>query len=170
MFFVRFASLKKWDRFAPFNFPVDCLDPEALLNHNEQYTFIRCIFVSLDSAHTQKKSFCVISSSLFVNNNHVPKITHMVRCIERNIKSSFSHITLITSIHLNIKTIMWNQVSCRSTESFCTHHAIIPQFLHIFKVGQVLSKTQRVYNIQCFFNLPFQRCLSCKRFVSKELK
>ena len=80
----------------------------------------------------------------------------MVRCIQRNIKSSFSHHTLITSIHLNIKTIMWNQVSCPSTESSCTHHAIISQFRYIFKVGQVLSKTQRVYNLQCFFNLPFK--------------
>ena len=88
MFFIQFASLIKWDHLAPFNFPVDCLDQEALLKHNEQYTFIRCIFVSLDSAHTQKKSFCDISISLFVNNNHVPKITHMVRCIEWNIKSS----------------------------------------------------------------------------------
>ena len=117
-----------------------------------------------------KKSFYVISISLFVNNNHVPKVTHMVRRIECNIKTSFSHLTLITSIHLNIKTIMWNQVSCRSTESFCSHHAIIPHFFHIFKVGQVLSKTQRVSNIQCYFNLLFQRSLSCKRFVSKEVK
>ena len=115
---------------------------------NYSYKSRRCTY--------SKKSFGIISISLFVNNNHGLKVTHMVRCIQWNIKSSFSHLTLITSIHLNIKTIMWNQVSCPSTESSCTHHAIISQFRYIFKVGQVLSKTQRVYNLQCFFNLPFK--------------
>ena len=117
-----------------------------------------------------KNSFDVISISLFVNNNHGLKVTHMVRCIQWNIKSSFPHLTLITSIHLNIKTIMWNQVSCRSTESFCTDHAIMSQFRYMCKVSQVLSKTQRVYNLQCFFNPPFQRYVSCKNSCVKRSK
>ena len=38
----------------PFDFPVDCLDSEASLKHNEQLTFMKIILISLDSVHTQK--------------------------------------------------------------------------------------------------------------------
>ena len=167
MFFIQFASLIKWDHFAPFNFPVDCLDPEALLKHNEQYTLIRCIFVSLDSAHTQKKSFCVISISLFVNNNHVPKITHMVRCIEWNIKSSSYTYHEYTSKYKNnhvepsILSLHW--IFLYSSR----YHTTIPPYIQS-RSGAFKNTTSIQYTI--FFNLPFQRCLSCKRFVSKELK
>ena len=142
MFFVQFASCRKGDHFVPFDFPVDCLDSEASLKQNEQWTFIKIILISLDSVHTQKHNLVLFRLVYFSTiTMGLKSHTHMVHCIQRNIKSSFSHLTLITSIHLNIKTIMYNQVSCRSTESFCTHHAIISQFRYIFKVGQVLSKT-----------------------------
>ena len=54
MFFVQFSSFRKGGNFAPFDFQVDCLDSEASLKHNEQWTFIKIILISLDGVHTQK--------------------------------------------------------------------------------------------------------------------
>ena len=54
MFFVQFASFRKGDHFAPFDFPVDCLESEASLKHNEQWTFMKFILISLDDVHTRK--------------------------------------------------------------------------------------------------------------------
>ena len=109
-----------------------------------------CIFISLDSTHNQKKSFCVISISLFVYNNHVPKITQMVHCIDWSIKSSFSHLTLITSIHLNIIILVFYSFGIFE---FSHDYRYTNGKVYLLVKNMVIKNNQKIQTLPFFFNI-----------------
>ena len=168
MFFVQFSSFRKGDHFAPFDFPVDCLDSEASLKHNEQWTFMKFILISLDDVHTRKNHLVLFRLVYLATiTMGLKSHTHGTLYTTEYQKLIFSSYTYheYTSKYKNnhvepsIMSLHW--IFLYSSR----HHIAIPLYIQS-RSGAFKNTT----SIQCFLNIPFQRCLSCKIFVPKEVK
>ena len=156
MFFVQFASFRKGEHFALFDFPVDCLDSEASLKHNEQWTFIKIILISLDGVHTQKNHLALfrlvyLSTITMGLKSH----THGTLYTTEYQKLIFSSYTYheYTSKYKN-NHVEPSILSLHWIFLYSSHHHITIS-LYIQSRSGAYKNTTSIQSTM-FFNLPFQ--------------